>query len=255
MSVLKVYFITGANRGIGLALVEELLLRNQDVAIYAAVRDPSTSQDLKDLSHKFPTKVEIVQYVAADEENNKSLAAAVREKYGYVDVVIPNAGMATTLGFVVEVTADEMREHVNVNAIASLVLFQAMFDLLKASKSTPKFIPISTAGASLSSSYIAAPFGMTAYGGSKVLLNYITRRIHFENDWIVAFPLSPGPVKTDMVTKGRELDKTGILKQIKVEGERTPDEAAVIIVDTIENSTREKDGGEFIDVDVGKLPW
>ncbi|KAJ3509435.1 hypothetical protein NLJ89_g5225 [Agrocybe chaxingu] len=234
MSATKVCFITGANRGIGLALVKELLLKNKDVSIYTAVRDPSASQELKDLSDKFPGKVEIVPYVAADEENNNSLAALIRDKHGYVDVVIPNAGIATTMGFVVEVTAEEMREHVNVNAIASLVLFQVMFDLLKASKSIPKFIPISTAGAGLSSSYISAPFGMLAYGGSKVLLNYVTRRIHFENDWLV--------------TKGRELDKTGILKQIKVESERTPDEAAVIIVDIIENSTHEKDGGEFVDV-------
>jgi NAD(P)-dependent dehydrogenase (short-subunit alcohol dehydrogenase family) len=39
---------------------------------------------------------------------------------------------------------------------------------------------------------------MGGYSASKAALNSLTRKIHFENEWLVAFPLNPGPVATDM---------------------------------------------------------
>lgn len=69
------------------------------------------------------------------------------------------------------------------NSVGHIMLFQAMHTLLKASGTTPKFIPISSAGASLTH-YIHVPVGYGCYGASKVAANYITRKIHFENEWL-----------------------------------------------------------------------
>lgn len=112
-----------------------------------------------------------------------------------------------------------LRDHLEVNSIAPLILFQAFVPALKAS-SNPKYIPISTGGAS--SAYIAMPMGQACYGGSKVLMNFITRKIHYETEWLskskhvldhcltcpdicfilflAAFPLAPGCIDTDMCT-------------------------------------------------------
>jgi NAD(P)-dependent dehydrogenase (short-subunit alcohol dehydrogenase family) len=69
-----------------------------------------------------------------------------------------------------------------VNTIGVLVLFQATYALLKASKS-PKFIPISSGVGSLSA-YISMPLRGFCYGTTKVALNYMARKIHFENEWL-----------------------------------------------------------------------
>ncbi|CAA7264441.1 unnamed protein product [Cyclocybe aegerita] len=199
------------------------------------------------------------KYVAADEENNKTLAEIIRDKRGHADTVIPNA-----------VKHHEVVEHINVNAMTSLVLFQAMFGLLKARKLMQKFIPISSAAGSLSA---AAPFGLIVYGGSKVLLNYITRRIHFENEWLGAFlhdsengflipscpwksySRSPHVVRTNLYEQGREMDPTHTFKKVSIDEVTKPNDATVLLVDIVENATRENEGGQFINIDGSRLPW
>lgn len=36
------------------------------------------------------------------------------------------------------------------------------------------------------------PFSMSAYGASKAFGNYFIRKIHFENEGLVAFAMDPG---------------------------------------------------------------
>jgi NAD(P)-dependent dehydrogenase (short-subunit alcohol dehydrogenase family) len=46
------------------------------------------------------------------------------------------------------------------------------------------------------------PLKSAAYGASKAAVNYIVRKIHFENPGLIAFPMSPGWVQTDMGNYG-----------------------------------------------------
>ncbi len=115
---------------------------------------------------------------------------------------------------ILETPIKQFEDHFHVNALGVVVLFQAFYGLLKASKE-PKFIPISSASGSLTA-FMASPITANAYGTSKAALNFVARRIHFENDWLGAYsilsarwalteiivavclPLDPGPVDTDM---------------------------------------------------------
>lgn len=76
-----------------------------------------------------------------------------------------------------------MLEHFEVNTIGTLVLFQAMRPLLKASKS-PKFIPISSSTASIGGFGAVSQLGFSAYSVSKAALNYLSAAIHAENEWL-----------------------------------------------------------------------
>ena len=76
----------------------------------------------------------------------------------------------------------EAKEHVNVNSIGALVLFHAVLPLLLTISS-----PLCSIGG-----METKPFSMGAYGISKATLNYLTRKIYFENDNLVAFALNPG---------------------------------------------------------------
>ncbi|TFK37008.1 hypothetical protein BDQ12DRAFT_724461 [Crucibulum laeve] len=249
-----VYFITGANRGIGLALVGELVARQLDVTIFAGVRDVVAAHALRTIAEKHTGKVFIVKFVSGDVASNEAIAKEIQRKFGYVDVVIPCAAIGNYLGTTLETPPETMTEFLQANVIGVLVLFQAMHHLLKASKSSPKFVPLSSPVASLTA-YISIPAGYTCYGVSKAAVNYIARRIHYENEWLICFPLSPGIVATDMASSNRTMDKTGTLAPIQDAMQISPEEAARALINIIEGSTREKDGGEFINVDGSKIPW
>ncbi len=83
-----------------------------------------------------------------------------------------------------ETPPEEFRVHYEVNTIGTIVLFQALYKLLKAS-TQPKFIPMTSAGGSLTAS-ISMTATINPYCASKAALNLIARRIHFENDWLGA---------------------------------------------------------------------
>ncbi|KAF8970821.1 NAD(P)-binding protein [Flammula alnicola] len=252
MSSSKVYFITGANRGIGLGLVNELVSKHPETIVFAGARDPSKATSLKELASKYPGKVEIVKFVSGDVEGNRSVAKKINEKYGHVDVVVANAAISGYMAPVAETSVEAFREHFEVNVTGILVLFQAVYELLKASVS-PKFIPISS-GAGSFTAYMGASPAYMAYGVSKAALNWMSRKIHFENEWLTCFPLAPGMVETDMANANFGLDTSGALASFK--GMMvTPAVAGTALINIIEASTREKDGGEFINVDGTKIPW
>ncbi|KAK0464161.1 hypothetical protein IW261DRAFT_1347344 [Armillaria novae-zelandiae] len=111
----KVYRIAGANRGIGLALVNEIAANNADVSIFAGVRNPPTATSLEELSKKYPGKITTVKYVSADEEGNKAFAKEIEIKHGHLDVVIACAGIATYIGSALDTPASELWDHFNVS--------------------------------------------------------------------------------------------------------------------------------------------
>lgn len=76
----------------------------------------------------------------------------------------------------------------NVNGIGPLLLFQAVFPLLKRGS---KFVGVSSAISSIGGMEMR-PFPCGAYGMSKAVLNYVVRKCHFENEELVVFALDPG---------------------------------------------------------------
>jgi norsolorinic acid ketoreductase len=112
-----------------------------------------------------------------------------------VDLVIANAGIAEFYGTAVNTPLAGTREHLNVNAVSTLGLFQAVFPLLSATIDkggpAPKFVAITSTVGSIGEME-NIPMISTVYGASKAALNYIVKEIHMENPGIIAFPHNPG---------------------------------------------------------------
>jgi len=71
------------------------------VVVYAGVRDPANSPTLQTLAASLPQgKVHITKWAAADKQTNDAVADLIRERHGYVDIVIANAGECPFLKFV-----------------------------------------------------------------------------------------------------------------------------------------------------------
>ena len=82
--------MTGATRGIGLAIVKTLAGR-PGATVYATARDKSGTGDLYELA-QVNKQVKILGWRADHHVDSKDLADAIRAESGYLDVVISNAG-------------------------------------------------------------------------------------------------------------------------------------------------------------------
>jgi short-subunit dehydrogenase len=129
MNTQKVWYITGASKGLGLALVKKLLDEGNKVA--------ATSRNLKQLiaavnveSKNFlPLEVDLTR----DESVKESLEKTV-QIFHSVDVIVNNAGYGIG-GAIEELTDDETRSSFDVNVFGTLNVIRNVMPYLRAQKS------------------------------------------------------------------------------------------------------------------------
>jgi len=242
--------ITGANRGIGKGLLLTLLLRPNHTLI-AGVRDPSSASSLALTS--LPTGTNSTVLIAKIDSTSPTDPAAALENLRkthdltHLDVVIANAGIMTDLGPLASIRASALQEHLTVNTVAPLILFQATLPYLQASTQSPKFVVISTVLGSIGDME-KWRIPTTLYGASKAALNFLVKKIHLENPSLIAFPIHPGWVQTEMGNEGAEF--LG-LKQAPVQ----LGDSVKGLIDKIDNATREETSGTFQTFDGMGSAW
>lgn len=159
----------------------------------AGVRDPTVStQTLNELLRGQDSELIIVKIDSSSETDASAAVKTLELNHSItkLDVVIANAGICKAIKPVVDLPIQEVQEHLRVNTIGALILFQAVHPLLQ-SASQPRFVVVSAIAGSIGGlESHRVPFG--AYGMSKAALNYLTRKIHAENPWLIAFPIHPG---------------------------------------------------------------
>ena len=172
-------------------------LSRPNTTVIGTVRDPSApdSKVLKSLPTAHGSKVIVVKVESkSDRSAAEAISSLPQHGVSHIDVVIANAGIFRQAAFqkVSEMKTADLMEHVNVNAAGVIRLFQAVLPLLqKASK--PIFMVVSSGVATIAGmEYV--PFTVSSYGASKATINYLVRRIHFENPELIAFAVHPGCV-------------------------------------------------------------
>eukprot|EP01117_Protostelium_nocturnum_P010191 TRINITY_DN3645_c0_g1_i1.p1 TRINITY_DN3645_c0_g1~~TRINITY_DN3645_c0_g1_i1.p1 ORF type:complete len:247 (+),score=73.04 TRINITY_DN3645_c0_g1_i1:153-893(+) len=243
----KAWLITGANKGLGLGLVQELA-KEKSFTVFATAREPSASPQLEKLSKENQN----VHLIKLNSENNeeelKQAVETVKAKEGGLDYLICNAGTFGHAGPVLTTPLSEYSQHFQVNFVFPVALFQSFYPLLK-QRETKTFVYISSALGSIS---VMQDWENPAspYGASKAAGNYITRKIHLEHEkeGFVVFALSPGWVQTEMGNKfAKEIgaEKAILTIEESVEGQ----------INMITKSTREKEGGRFVGHDGSEYAW
>ncbi|KAL1666178.1 hypothetical protein EV121DRAFT_202922 [Schizophyllum commune] len=246
MSTPTVYLVSGANRGIGLALVTTLAAR-PDTIVFAGARQPSSATELQKLATAHPGKVHVVSLVSADKEINLAAVKTIREKAGHLDVVIANAAVGDAHDGALDVKKEDMIRHFDINVNGPLLLFQATYQLLKESKA-PKFVALTSPMGSIHTG-ASWPGGLYNYGASKAAMNWVVRKLHHDFQDIVAFPISPGFVESDMSQEVLEYEPwMASIPRIKQK------ESVNGILAQVEKATRETHGGKFIDY-TGTREW
>ena len=215
----RVYLVTGANRGIGLALAR-LLSRRGDRVI-AACREPGKARDLA----KLTTRLERLD--VADEKSVAALAARIEGEP--LDVLINNAGIGKGGATFERLSMKEFEETFRVNSIGPAAVTQALLPNLRAGKRRV-VINLSSGLGSISENDSG---GWTAYRASKAALNQLTRTIAVElkGEGFVCIVISPGWVRTDMGGPGASL---------------SPDASAEAMLEVIDR-LKPSDTGRFLD--------
>jgi NAD(P)-dependent dehydrogenase (short-subunit alcohol dehydrogenase family) len=184
--------ITGAGRGIGLALAEAFAEREDRVI--ATVRDPVRIEGLASAMARHPASIEVHRLEVTDPASIAALAARLEGRP--IDVLINNAGSLgparqSSLDMDFEGWIDTFR----VNTLAPLAVSQALLPNLRLGEH-PKILTISSGMGSMGSQQS----DRLAYRSSKAAVNKVMQGLgtDLRDEGIAVSVCHPGWVKTDM---------------------------------------------------------
>ena len=188
----KTALVTGANRGIGRAYVDDLVKRGAK-KVYAAVRDKSSFNSLQDINS---TVVEPVLLDVTQQEHINKLVNDISE----LDLLINNAGIINGCFFTAENAIEIARLEMETNYYGPLNIIHAFLPRLKQSK-----------GAIVNISSIAGISNFPSigpYSATKAALHSLTQglRTELHKDDILVAGVYPGPIDTRMA-EDFEMDK------------------------------------------------
>lgn len=187
----KVWFITGAARGIGLSLARQLLARGDTVA--------ATSRTLTSLRQVFgddnarllALEVDLVNEVSVQKAINSTIAT-----FGHIDCVVNNAGYGQQ-GTIEALTDSELRRNFDVNVFAPLHVLRHALPHMRTRRSGHIFNVASIVG------FQGGYAGWGSYVASKFALAGLTETLAAELAElnIRATVVYPGPVRTGFLSK------------------------------------------------------
>jgi NAD(P)-dependent dehydrogenase (short-subunit alcohol dehydrogenase family) len=192
---METVLITGANRGIGLALAEALL--QDGYAVIAGCRLPEAAADLQQLASR-TRLIDIVLLDVNSDELVSAAVASVAKTRNRLDVIVNNAGLMPEKGdeSIADLPLAHLRSAFETNVIGCARVIRAFLPLLRGSN-RPRILNVSSGLGSISSRDDASYY---AYATSKAALNMLTRSIALEliSEGITTVTISPGWVRTDM---------------------------------------------------------
>ncbi|KAI8978298.1 NAD-P-binding protein [Trametes punicea] len=232
-----VWFITGANRGIGLELTKQVLDLPSSTVL-AACRNPSKATALNALVRSSGGRVHILALDVTDRQSIRDSAKAASTFLGErgIDYLVNNAAInerewdsAFTLD------AEIMQKVFETNVVGPAYIAQVYLPLVEKSEKKTVINVSSELGR------LTADFGTrsTSYSIAKAALNMLTYKQQKERPDLIFIALCPGWLRTDMG------------------GQEAPNDVAVGVagvVKTVLGLTPE-DSGTFYNWKGERLPW
>ncbi len=217
--------ITGANRGLGLALTTEAVKRGHTV--FAGVRNPEQADKLSQLRSDFPNQINLLSLDVADEESIREASVSLGKET--LDVIINNAAILNERSTTIEeLNMDNVELSFNINLFGTMRVVKHFLPLLNRGTNA-SIINISSEAGSFQNAY----GGDYPYALTKSAVNMFSEQLrkYLAADQVSVFAVHPGWIKTDM---GGE----------KAPG--TPQESSKGILDIIERKTEMNDSPTFI---------
>ncbi|MEN5074089.1 SDR family NAD(P)-dependent oxidoreductase [Isoptericola cucumis] len=243
---MKIALVTGANRGIGLAVARRLA--RDGIHVVVAARSDDAGRAAADLLRSEGGRASSVRLDVTDPEQARAAAAVVAQQLGRLDVLVNNAGVLpeATARPAEVVDAGLFRATYDTNVLGPVVVTEAFLPLLRRSPAG-RIVNVSSRMGSLADQQDpASPYYSTvvpAYQSSKAALNGLTVALAkaLADTPIKVTSVCPGFVQTDLAPIARE------------QAPLTADAAAEVVhrAATLSGSAP---SGTFVDA-VGPVPW
>jgi NAD(P)-dependent dehydrogenase (short-subunit alcohol dehydrogenase family) len=247
MTTDQIALVTGANKGIGRAIVEQLAGLGWTVALTARdnIRGETAAAELRAAGRD----VRFVRLDVTDQVSVDAAAGWVETELGRLDALVNNAGISGALDAQVPSTAalDAVHAVFDTNLLGVMRVTNAMLPLLLKS-SAPRVVNLSSSVGSLAqmtdpTHYFAKLPASAAYAPSKTALNSLTIQYakELKDSGVLVNAADPGACATDFT------------KHLPWDIPRTAADGAVVAVRL---ATLDADGstGGFFNQD-GPVPW
>ncbi|PWY76984.1 short chain dehydrogenase/reductase family protein [Aspergillus heteromorphus CBS 117.55] len=256
----KVILCTGANQGLGFAIIQVAALRHPNHTYILCSRGLNAGQQavqkLRDLG--LTAKIDLVQLDVTNDQQIIELVDHVTTTYGRLDVLINNAGIIRVP------SPDDLsaaraayNDILNVN-ITSVAVVTTAFTPLLYKSAAPKVINISSGLGSIQNTLTKKMGRTPPYGASKVGLNGLTVHMQVaENDRIEAEGTSGnGKPRIRYYACAPGLLKTAFTNYW--DNGRSPEDGAEVAVQLLGDDEDTYEGGsywQFVDGEMKVVPW
>jgi len=187
----KVIILTGASRGIGLAIAHFLLQRSHKLVVVARSEPP-----LRELEKQYNGQVAVLPGDLADLSLGSKAVELAKTYWQRLDGLIVNHAVLDPVKRITNSSAEEWRVAFDVNFFSALALSQAALPALRESRGRI----IYTSSGAATNAY--PTWG--AYGSSKAALNHLAMTLANEETEITSISIRPGVVDTEMQRDIRE---------------------------------------------------
>jgi NAD(P)-dependent dehydrogenase (short-subunit alcohol dehydrogenase family) len=190
----RIALVTGANKGIGYAICDQLSAQGIEVVLTARSRD----RGMRALDTLGPRPLRLIYHPldVTDQASIDRVREYVTARFGRLDILINNAGVALDkFRPALELDLDTLRATMETNVYGAFAVTRALAPLLRASRHG-RIVNLSSVLGSLTNMG-----GLTlAYRMSKTALNALTRVLAEElrADGVLVNAMCPGWVRTEL---------------------------------------------------------
>lgn len=216
----KTLFISGANRGIGKAMVETFAANDYHIIVCNRKQDDEFDAFCQNLESEYD--IEIQKYYAdlSDEQSIKDCLSLLLKSKPKIDLMINNAGVVDK-GLLQMTPIQKIRDVFQINFFAHVQLIQGISRLMMRQKSGVIINMASIGGIDAYPAYVS-------YGCSKAAVIYLTKTLaqEFAPYGIRVNALAPSMVKTRMQEQMGEEANEEILRRTALKRNAEPEEIA-----------------------------
>ena len=232
----RTVLITGASRGLGLALAVRFAERGDQ--IFAVSRTEKFWQKAREALPESP----LVHWLCADvtrEADVKKIFKTIRKTAGHLHLAVNNAGYGGKLAVIEKTPLLEWQRHLDLNLTASFLVSREALPLIRKSGGGQILNISSMAG-------MRAVPRLAAYSAAKFGMNALTQALAKENtDFpFKALTICPGGMNTDM--------RRGLFGAEDAAKQQTPEFVADLIMQIVDNKIP-VDNGAAVVIRHGKM--
>lgn len=240
----RIALVTGASRGIGAAIARGFAAEGATVLLTA--RGDGVDELARELDGP-PGRAGAMRGDISDPAFTRELIAWVRKEHGRLDVLVNNAGVLRR-GLIGMISADHMRELLDVNVLAVMLLTQYATRIMD-SQRFPSVVNLTSIAGTQGSE------GLTAYAASKAaVVGYtLASAKELAPKGIRVNAIAPGLIDTDMMRWVTDDWQERRVPTIRMGRVGTPEDVAGVAVFLASHLSRYVTG-QVIGVDGGMTP-